>query len=75
MGYQVADVSGDGRWVALDKPETTSDADIYVWDARESRMTHLTPHKAPTQYRTAGIRPRLEMALLPDQRRGRIHPR
>ena len=75
VGYQVADVSGDGRWVALDKPMTTADGDIYVWDTREGRMTHLTPHKAPTQYRASGVRPRLEMALLPDQCRRRVHPR
>ncbi len=56
-GYQVADVSGDGRWVALGKPTTTADADIYVWDTREGRMTHLTPHKAPTQYRASEFDP------------------
>ncbi len=56
-GYQVADISGDGRWVALGKPTTTADADIYVWDTRESRMTHLTPHKSPTQYRASRFDP------------------
>ena len=56
-GYQVADVSGDGRWVALGKPKTTADADIYLWDTRESRMTHLTPHKAPAQYRASEFDP------------------
>ncbi|MGO9923351.1 MAG: prolyl oligopeptidase family serine peptidase [Isosphaeraceae bacterium] len=56
-GYQVAAVSGDGRWVALGKPATTADADIYVWNTRESRMTHLTPHKAPTQYRASNFDP------------------
>ena len=25
-GYQVADVSGDGRWIALGKPTTTADS-------------------------------------------------
>jgi dipeptidyl aminopeptidase/acylaminoacyl peptidase len=56
-GYQVADVSGDGRWVALGKPTTTADSDIYVWDTRDSRKTHLTPHKTPTQYRASEFDP------------------
>src|SRR5262249_46058838 len=33
-GYMVGDVAGDGRWVALMKPNTTADGDIYLWDAR-----------------------------------------
>jgi dipeptidyl aminopeptidase/acylaminoacyl peptidase len=56
-GYQVADISGDGRWVALGKPKTTADADIFVWDTRESRMTHITPHKTPAQYRASEFDP------------------
>jgi dipeptidyl aminopeptidase/acylaminoacyl peptidase len=56
-GYQVGDVSGDGRWLALDKPKTTSDGDIYLWDTRTRKMTHLTPHDAPAQYRTAEFDP------------------
>jgi dipeptidyl aminopeptidase/acylaminoacyl peptidase len=56
-GYQVAAVSGDGRWIALGKPVTTADSDIYVWDTRESRITHLTPHKTPTQFSAAAFDP------------------
>ena len=37
-GYMPSDVSGDGRWVALDKPKSTSDSDIYLWGrARATR--------------------------------------
>ncbi len=57
VGHQVADISGDGRWVALGKPVTTADSDIYVWDTRESRMIHLTPHKTPTQYHASEFDP------------------
>jgi dipeptidyl aminopeptidase/acylaminoacyl peptidase len=56
-GYQLAGVSGDGRWIALGKPKTTADSDIYVWDTRASRMTHLTPHQVPAQYRAAEFDP------------------
>ena len=56
-GYNVADVSGDGRWLALGKPKTTADSDIYVWDTRDSRLTHLTPHKTPTRYEASEFDP------------------
>jgi dipeptidyl aminopeptidase/acylaminoacyl peptidase len=54
-GYQVAGVSGDGRWIALGKPVTTADSDIYVWNTRESRIAHLTPHKTPAQSSAAAF--------------------
>jgi dipeptidyl aminopeptidase/acylaminoacyl peptidase len=50
VGYMVGGVSGDDRWVALMKPNTTADADLYLWDGRSGAMTHLTPHKLPAQY-------------------------
>jgi dipeptidyl aminopeptidase/acylaminoacyl peptidase len=57
IGYQLADISGDEHWIALGKPITTADADIYVWDTKRSRMTHLTQHDVPAQYRAAGFDP------------------
>jgi dipeptidyl aminopeptidase/acylaminoacyl peptidase len=56
-GFQVAEVSGDGGWVALGKPVTTADSDIYVWDTKAGRMTHVTPHTGATQYRASGFDP------------------
>ena len=56
-GYMVGGVSGDGRWVALMKPNTTADADIYLWDGRSGAMTHLTPHKPPAHYAVAEFDP------------------
>ena len=31
-GFQVSDISGDGRWLALDRPRTSADSDIYLVD-------------------------------------------
>ena len=56
-GYRVADVSGDGRWVALDKTNTMADSDIYLWDTQEHRLTHLTPHNTPAQNRAEKFDP------------------
>jgi dipeptidyl aminopeptidase/acylaminoacyl peptidase len=52
-GFRVDEVSSDGRWVALAKPKTTADGDIYLWDVRGATMSHITPHKAPAQYSAA----------------------
>ncbi len=54
-GYMIADVSGDGRFVALDKPKTTSDSDIYLWDTTGRALTHITPHTTAALYRTGRV--------------------
>ncbi len=57
QGYQVGDISGDGRFIALDKPKSTADADIYLWDVQARQIIHLTPHDTPAQYATAEFDP------------------
>jgi dipeptidyl aminopeptidase/acylaminoacyl peptidase len=58
-GFQVADISGDGRWLALDKPRTSADSDIYVADLQsgqpEARL--ITGHSGNIAYSTYGIAP------------------
>ena len=56
-GYMPSGVSGDGRWVALDKPKTTSDSDIYLWEKTGRELTHITPHTVPATYQTAVFDP------------------
>jgi dipeptidyl aminopeptidase/acylaminoacyl peptidase len=57
VGYQLAGVSGNGRWLALGKPKSTADSDIHVYDTRENKMTHVTPHQVPTEYRVSEFDP------------------
>ena len=33
VGYELGAISNDGRWLAFQKPKTTSDSDIYLWNA------------------------------------------
>jgi hypothetical protein len=73
QGYFVGGVSGDGRWVALQKPRSTADSDIYLWDAESGKTTHITPHDAPRGVPGDGVRPSLAVALLLDQRQRRVH--
>ena len=58
-GFQLSDISGDGRWVALDKPRTSADSDIYVVDlsSESQEPTLITEHEGNVEYGTYGIRP------------------
>ena len=58
-GLQVAAISGDGRWLALDKPRTSADSDIYVVDlaAAEPEPTLVTAHEGNVAHGTYAIRP------------------
>jgi dipeptidyl aminopeptidase/acylaminoacyl peptidase len=56
-GFFPAGVSGDGRWVALAKLNTTADSDIYLWNAQTKQAKHLSPHKGDAQYSPATFDP------------------
>ncbi len=43
-GYQISDVSRDKRYLALSKPYTTSDADIFIHDVQAGTTTNITTH-------------------------------
>lgn len=51
-GWLPGSVSRDGRWVALNKPRTNADSDIYLWDARapSEAPVHVTPHDGNAQH-------------------------
>ena len=57
--FQVSDISGDGRWVALDKPRTSADSDIYVVDlsSENPEPILITEHDGNIGYGTYGITP------------------
>jgi dipeptidyl aminopeptidase/acylaminoacyl peptidase len=49
-GFFPAGVSNDGQWVALFKVTTTSNTDVYLWNAATKQVTHLSPHTSEAQY-------------------------
>ena len=49
-GYQVDDVSNDGRWLALSKPRTTSDRDIFLWSAGTGETRLISKHEGTAEY-------------------------
>jgi dipeptidyl aminopeptidase/acylaminoacyl peptidase len=55
--YQVADISRDEKWIALDKPRTTADSDIHLYDVAKKEHKHITPHKGIASYSAAEFDP------------------
>lgn len=58
-GFQVAAISGDGRWLALDKPRTSADSDIYVADLSSDtpEPVLVTAHSGNIAYSSYEIAP------------------
>jgi dipeptidyl aminopeptidase/acylaminoacyl peptidase len=55
--YQVADISRNEKWIALGKPNTTSDSDIYLYDVAKKEHKHITPHKGTASYSASEFDP------------------
>jgi len=53
-GFQVSAISDDGRWLALDKPRTSADSDIFVVDLQSdnSEPMLITSHMGNISYGT-----------------------
>jgi dipeptidyl aminopeptidase/acylaminoacyl peptidase len=49
-GYELGAISKDGKWVAFEKPESTSDSDIYLWSAASKQIQKITPHEGQAEH-------------------------
>jgi dipeptidyl aminopeptidase/acylaminoacyl peptidase len=49
-GYQLGPISRDKRYLALVRPRTTNDADIFLHDRQFKTTTHLTKHTGDINY-------------------------
>jgi len=58
-GFQIGGISGDGRWVALGKPRTSADSDIYLVDLQSANNEPLliTEHDGNISYQAYGFTP------------------
>jgi dipeptidyl aminopeptidase/acylaminoacyl peptidase len=58
-GFDVAAISGNGRWLALDKPRTSADSDVYLvdLDAAEPQPVLVTAHEGNVAHGTYAIKP------------------
>lgn len=54
-GFLFGDISDDAKWIALEKPNTTADSDIYLYEIATKELKHLTPHKETASYSVASF--------------------
>ncbi len=56
-GFGIGAVSGDGRWLALDKPRTSADSNIYIVDLQteNAEPVLVTEHDGNVEYSTFSI--------------------
>jgi dipeptidyl aminopeptidase/acylaminoacyl peptidase len=55
--FDVGSVSGDGRYVALIRTNTTVDSDIYLFDSQKGETKHLTPHEGTISFNAQDFDP------------------
>ncbi|MDP3801153.1 MAG: S9 family peptidase [Phenylobacterium sp.] len=57
-GMFIADISPDGRWLAIDKPNTSADSDVYLVDLQGDKEPRLiTAHEGAVSYGTYAFTP------------------
>ena len=62
-GITPSEISRDGNWLALDKPNTTSDSDIYLYNLATKEKKHITPHTDPATHEAATFDPESKKLL------------
>jgi len=50
LAYQPGPVSDDGRWLALSKPNTTNDSDLFVADLSNGKLTKVSAHEGEANF-------------------------
>ena len=56
-GVRPGAISRDERWIALNRSNTTSDSDIYLFDVAKQEIRHLTPHEGSISFRAETFDP------------------
>ena len=54
-GYFPSDVSDDGKWVSLEKVNTTNDSDLFVWNAATGKTVRVSEHSGDASFSSAGF--------------------
>src|SRR2546430_2285157 len=57
VGYQVAAISSDRHWMALQRPLTTQNSEMYLRDMQTGEVRHLSPHAGDVQYNPRAFSP------------------
>ncbi len=54
-GMNPSMISDDEKWIAMTKPITTSDSEVYLYDVAAKTAKNITPHTVPATYRAASF--------------------
>ena len=57
QGLDLGPVSGDGRYLALNKTRTTNDNDLYLVELASGKSVHLTPHDGDARFSAEDFSP------------------
>ncbi|KQW52117.1 MULTISPECIES: S9 family peptidase [unclassified Roseateles] len=63
-GWQLSDVSRDGRWLALGKTNTTADSDVHLADLKSGAIKHITPHQGVARFASQDFDPESRELLM-----------
>ena len=56
-GITPTDISRDEKWLALNKTNTTSDSDIFLYNLASHELKNITPHTEPASHSAAEFDP------------------
>ena len=62
-GRTVSAISRDGRYLALDKPNTTADSDVYLYDVQTRETKHISRHQGTASYSAEDFDPESKRLL------------
>lgn len=60
MGYQFGAISNDKQYLALSRPQSMTDSDMYLYNLTSHELEPLTPHKGEITYRPQTFDPATE---------------
>ena len=63
-GFDLGAISRDEQWIALNRANTTSDSDIYLFNVNKQEVKHLTPHEGAISFRAETFDPASQRLLL-----------
>ncbi|WP_409020303.1 S9 family peptidase [Brevundimonas vesicularis] len=72
--YYPGDISRNGRWLSLSKPNTSADSDIYLVDLEAGTdPVHITPHEGAIQHEPLGFTPDSRQLILGTNEHGEFN--
>ncbi len=55
--FNVRTVSGDGRWLSLDRLNSNYDSDVYLYDMEGGRLVHVSEHEGDVRHTSGPFSP------------------